>query len=142
MSLPIRLLLGAACVISLLAIFVYQQFDVSPYLPGEFSRIEKFLLNRTIRFVINDILAMGLLYAIFPFRQYMMFAVIVQILGLVLFLIPYFILKLYLPSYNGPLINFLHRIILNPIIMLLLIPAFYYQRMLEKKSFDDRSQEH
>ncbi|MFN4947014.1 MAG: exosortase F system-associated membrane protein, partial [Chryseotalea sp.] len=82
----------------------------------------------TARFIANDFLAIGLVYALFPERKYVLFAFWVQLAGLVFLLLPYFLLKLHYPSYNGPLINFLHRIILNPTLILLIIPAFYWQK--------------
>jgi exosortase F-associated protein len=90
--------------------------------------VHRFLINRTIRFLANDFLMVGLIYALFRERKYVVFALWVQIAGLVFFLIPYFILKLRFPMYNGPLISYLHRLIMNPTLLLLLIPAFYYQR--------------
>ena len=45
----------------------------------------------------------------------------------------YFIIKLNYPAYNGPMINYLHRLIINPTLLLLLIPAFYYQKTVAKK---------
>jgi exosortase F-associated protein len=94
----------------------------------ELASVGKFIFNRTIRFLLNDVLAIGLLYALFRERKYVLFAIGVQIFGLFFVLIPYFIIKLGSPSYNGPLINFIHRLILNPLLILLLIPAFYYQK--------------
>jgi hypothetical protein len=42
--------------------------------------------------------------------------------------VPYVILKLNYPSYNGPMINFLHRLILNPLLIYLLVFFFWYQK--------------
>lgn len=88
----------------------------------------RFILNRSIRFVLNDVLAIGLIFALFYERKYVIFAMVAQLMGMFLFLIPYFILKVNYPGYNGPLISFLHRLILNPTLLLLLIPAFYFQK--------------
>lgn len=113
----------------LVAVFIFQGFNAAGFLGAEASGITKFILNRTIRFLLNDLFAIGLIYALFAARKYVMFAIWVQVVGVFLFLIPYFILKLNFPSYNGPLINYLHRLILNPTLLMLLIPAFYYQRL-------------
>jgi exosortase F-associated protein len=95
--------------------------------------INIFLLNKTIRYFLNDFFMIGLIYSIFNNRNYVVFAVYVQIAGVILFLLPYFILKLNYPGYNGPLLSFLHRLIVNPLLMLLLIPAFIYQQKKEIK---------
>lgn len=123
-----RIAIGILCFLGLLSVFLFQRVDVAGALGAGNTGIAKFLVNRTIRFLVNDALAIGLIYALFATRKYVMFAIYVQLFGVVAFLIPYFILKLYFPAYNGPYLNFLHRLILNPTLLLLLIPAFYYQK--------------
>jgi len=110
----------------MIAIFLFQKYNVAGLL-GLQDPYSVFAVNRSIRFVLNDLFAIGLIYALFANRQYVWFAFVVQLAGMVLFLLPYLCLKYYLPHYNGPLINFLHRLILNPVLLFLLIPAFYYQ---------------
>ena len=122
-----RVVVGLCCMGGLVAVFLFQRFDIAGLMGIEAS-INRFLMNRTIRFLLNDALTIGLIYALFVERKYVIFAIYVQLAGVVLFLLPYFILKIYFPSYNGPLISFLHRLIVNPTLLLLLIPAFYYQR--------------
>jgi exosortase F-associated protein len=114
----------------LLTVFLFQRTDAAHFVGIGGSEILRFLFNRTIRFILNDIFAIGLIYALFPQRKYIIFALWVQLAGIVFILAPYFIMKLYFPTYNGPLLSFLHRLILNPILLLLLIPSFYYQRKL------------
>jgi exosortase F-associated protein len=126
-----RIIIGGICVIGLLCVFLFQRWDVGA-LMGIDSAINRFLINRTIRFLSNDAFTIGLIYALFVERKYVIFALYVQLVGLIVFLIPYFILKLYYPTYNGPLINYLHRLILNPTLLMLLIPAFYYQKKIKR----------
>jgi exosortase F-associated protein len=128
---PARIMIGILSIAGLVTVFLFQQFDVAGLI-GVHEKASRFFINRTIRFLLNDALALSLIYALFKERKYVVFALYVQIAGTFLFLVPYFILKLYLPRYNGPLISFLHRIILNPTLLMLLIPAFYYQRQMEK----------
>lgn len=127
-----RIAAGAIAVAGLLLFFLFQHIDLAMILFGTDKPIVKFLINRSFRFLINDFLAIVLIYALFGQRKYVLFALWVQLAGLILLLLPYFMLKVYFPSYNGPLISFLHRIVLNPTLMLLLIPAFYYQEKLVK----------
>jgi exosortase F-associated protein len=127
----VRIVVGVFSVIGLIAVFLFQRIDVAGFMGVEESLINKFLINRTIRFLLNDAFAIGLIYSLFAERKYVMFSIYVQLAGVILFLIPYFILKIYFPSYNGPLISFLHRLILNPTLLMLLIAAFYYQRRRE-----------
>ena len=129
-----RIVVGFACVLALLLIFLFQRVDVAGVLNLASASIDKFLINRSIRFLLNDFFAIGLIYALFGERKYVVFAIWVQVVGMVLFLFPYFVLKIYFPRYNGPLISFLHRLILNPTLLLLLIPALYYQRRMGRGS--------
>ena len=125
-----RIAIGVLCCLGLLMVFLFQRVDVAAAIGVDNTGIARFLVNRTIRFLVNDAFAIGLIYALFATRKYVMFAIYVQVFGVVAFLIPYFILKVYYPSYNGPYLNFLHRLILNPTLLLLLIPAFYYQKFV------------
>ena len=113
----LRVGVGLFCVAGLVAVFLFQRWDIAGLLGIE-TNIYKFIFNRTIRFLLNDALTIGLIYALFVERKYVIFAVYVQIAGVVLFLLPYFVLKVYFPSYNGPLISFLHRLIVNPTLLL------------------------
>jgi exosortase F-associated protein len=122
-----RIFIGVFSVAGLVLIFLFQRVDVATSLGVE-SGMWKFIVNRSIRFILNDVLAILLIYALFVERKYVLFAVGVQVFGMVFVLIPYFLLKFQLPGYNGPLISFLHRLVLNPTLILLLIPAFYYQK--------------
>lgn len=126
-----RTALVILAVLGLLAVFLFQQVDLATML-GIKHNSTRFMVNRTIRFVLNDTLTILLIYGLFFERKYVVFAIWVQVFGLVFVLIPYFMIKLYYPSYNGPLISFLHRLILNPTLLILLIPAFYYQRIKVK----------
>ena len=123
-----RIAWGAFSVAGLMAVFLLQRVDVAAWVGFGDSKLSHFLFNRTLRFLLNDALTIGLIYALFEERKYVIFSVYVQLIGLVFFLLPYFVLKVYFPSYNGPLISFLHRLVLNPILLMLLIPAFYYQK--------------
>jgi exosortase F-associated protein len=123
-----RWLLGVTCLLGLVAIFLSQHVDWASKLIYFSNVSHRFLWNRTIRFLLNDLFAIGLLYALFPEKKYVVFAFWVQAAGFIFLLLPYFFLKVQFPRYNGPLINFLHRIVLNPTLLLLLIPAFYWQK--------------
>lgn len=128
LSIRARRIVGGVGVCGLLIIFLFQNMNVAALVLPDAKPITHFLINRSIRFFLNDLFAILLIYALFPVRNYVVFALWTQLVGTVFVLLPYFILKLNFPAYNGPLLSFLHRLILNPTLILLLIPAFYYQR--------------
>ena len=123
----LRIIIGVFGALGLVSVFLFQRLDIAALFDVTLP-INRFLINRTIRFLLNDAFALALIYALFPERKYVIFSLYVQVAGVILFLLPYFALKIYFPSYNGPLISFLHRLILNPTLLMLLIPAFYYQK--------------
>jgi exosortase F-associated protein len=124
--------MAVLAVAGLITVFLLQHVDIADKLFNAQHGIARFLINKTVRFFLNDLLALLLIYSLFPQRKFLLFSIWVQVAGFVLFLVPYFILKINHPEYNGPLINFLHRLILNPTLLLLLIPAFYYQKRMER----------
>src|SRR5260221_13264242 len=130
----VRWVVASVSVIGLICVFVFQQFNFSSLVLPHGKPFSLFLINRTTRFFLNDGLAIALIWALFYKKQYVVFSLWVQLVGMCFILIPYFILKSYFPSYNGPLLSFLHRLILNPTLLLLLIPAFYYQMRTSKNS--------
>ena len=137
-SAVIRWLVGAGCIAGLTIVFLFQRVDLAGALDVSAVPVYKFVFNRTIRFFANDLLTLGLIYALFQERKYILFAIYVQIAGVVFFLIPYFILKLHWPKYNGPLLSFLHRLVMNPTVLLLLIPAFYFQKKAVDSGADSK----
>ena len=124
----LRVVVALLSIAGMVLVFLFQRIDVASMMGIGEPAIYRFLVNRTIRFLLNDAFAIGLIYALFEERKYVIFSLYVQVAGIVLFLLPYFVLKIYFPAYNGPMISFLHRLVLNPTLLMLLIPAFYYQK--------------
>jgi exosortase F-associated protein len=136
-----RTLLALLSTGALLLIFVLQRFHYGFFvmdLLGMSTQVnpEKGLalvLNKLFRFLLNDFFALLLLYAIFYERKYVLFGLMVQVFGLVVFLIPY----LYLATqydFPRPLTSYLHRIVMNPTLLMLLIPTLLYQRSRQQSS--------
>ena len=67
-----RVILGSLCLCGLAAVFLFQRIDVAGFLGFE-TFINKFLVNRTFRFLLNDAFAIGLIYALFQERKYVVF---------------------------------------------------------------------
>jgi exosortase F-associated protein len=122
----LRICIGIVCCAGLAGVFLFQRMNIAGLVGINNSQAE-FFFNRSVRFFLNDFLAIGLIYALFAKRKYVIFSLWVQVAGVVLLLLPYFCLKVFFPGYNGPLISFLHRLILNPTLLMLLIPLFYRQ---------------
>lgn len=127
-----RLVLAIFAVLILLAMYLLQRLNYSEIIFDQtVSGNTQFVINRLIRFIINDLAVILLIYSLFKDRNLVKIAFIIQVLELTIILPIYFYTKLSLegPSeISSPLLSFIHRIVVNPIIMLLLIPAFWYQK--------------
>ena len=123
-QLSFRLVLGVGSALGLISVYLFQDLGIgAELLPSDPDW--RFISVKSFRFFLNDLLAIGLIWSIFPGRGYLLAAIAVQLFGLIFILIPYFILKIGFGFGNGPLISFMHRLILNPTLLLLLIPAFW-----------------
>lgn len=91
-----------------------------------------FIFNRTIRLIINDGACMLLIWSLFGQMKYLKAAFIVFLIELFILLPLYFVIKLNLEGaseISSPLLSQIHRIIVNPLLMLILILGFYYQKV-------------
>lgn len=124
---PLRYTLIGLSLVGLLLVFLFQRFNYAQLLGLDYNSTWRFIVNRTIRFLINDNLMILFIYALFYERKYVKFALWVELAGFLFLLVPYMLLRFLSPIDDAMYISFLHRLIVNPTLMLLLIPALYLQ---------------
>jgi exosortase F-associated protein len=135
---PRRVVCSGLALAGLGVVFLFQEVDVvhsvfhfqaHPYI--------HFAAKKTVRLVMNDSLMLLFIYAWFNETKVTQTAWRLQLVD-TFFLLPlYLVLKLSLEGdseLSSPLLSQLHRLIVNPTIMILLIPAVYYQRIRRNKS--------
>lgn len=131
-KLVIRILSFFISLVALIFIYLFQEFNYGAALGNllEISASETtfWVISKLIRFFLNDGFAILMIFALFEEKKYVVFAFLVQILGFIFFLIPYLILSLSFSFQHEASLSYLHRIIMNPTLLMLLIPAFYYQK--------------
>ncbi len=131
----IKLMVG---ILGLVSVYVLQRklFYVLPFQielgPQVYDRDSidtwSFILSKVIRFVLNDFFAILIINALFPAKKYLRFAVLVFFLGFLILLPAYLILFLGYFEESFTYINHIHRLVMNPVLMMILIPAFYLQQ--------------
>jgi len=132
------LISGALLVLAL--VFVFQRFNYavafSSCLP-QALQVENpytiFIINKTIRLVLNDTACLVLIMVWFKQRQYLTLAFYLFLIEVLILLPLYFIIKLSLEGdteLSSPLLSQVHRLIVNPLLMFILIIAFYYQKII------------
>lgn len=123
---------GIALVAGLAMVYVFQNVDYFAGLTGMNNHANlAFAFNRTLRLVVNDSLCMGLIYLLFRDRKFVRLGFKVFLLELFIILPAYLIIKLELegPSeISSPLLSPVHRMIVNPLLMIILIIGLWLQR--------------
>jgi len=99
---------------------------------SDFKQVESipFIVNKLGRYLLNDLFTIAIIYGLFYEKKYLRFAFLVLLFGLIVLLPSYLFLYLAKPVGFSSLLSHLHRIVLNPVLMMLLIPAYFYQRRI------------
>ena len=136
------LFLIATSLLLLTIVYVFQQWDYLNFMAGVFGAstgfgpTAAFIFNKTFRLIMNDALCFLLIYALFREKRYLKVAFLVFCFELFLMLPLYLTVKLSLEGsseISSPLLSQIHRLVVNPMLMLILIVAFYYQRFWVKE---------
>ncbi len=96
-----------------------------------------FIARKVFRVLLNDLFMLIFISAWFKDRRVTKLAIAIQLIDGLILLPTYLAIKLWMegPSeISAPLLSQFHRIIVNPILMILLIPATYFQRISNKTS--------
>lgn len=135
--------IGGALLV-LVLVFVFQRFNyavaLTSFLPEGLQITQPntvFIVNKTIRLVLNDVACMVLIYAWFKERKYLTLSFYLFLVEVFLLLPVYFIVKLTLEGdseISSPLLSQIHRLIVNPLLMFLLMVGFVYQRVRTKNA--------
>jgi len=116
----------------LVLVYVFQQVNyLRLFFSGEVSANAVFIFNKTFRLVINDLLCVILILGLFEERKFMKMAFLVFVFELVVVLPLYFWIKLKTEGdseISSPLLSQIHRLVVNPMLMFILMAGFYYQK--------------
>lgn len=136
LSLAVRVLLVVLGVTILVIVYLFQRTGFFVLSGQDFGPNTVFILNRYIRLTLNDIACLLVIYAFFREGNYIKLAFWVFLLEFFIFLPLYLTIKLNLegPSeISSPLLSQVHRLFVNPMLMILLMGGFLYQKHVIKK---------
>jgi exosortase F-associated protein len=94
-----------------------------------------FTINKASRMIVNDTACFVLIYLFFEEKKYLQLAFLVFLIELLIVLPVYLAIKLSLEGdseISSPLLSQIHRLIVNPTLMILLMLAFFYQKYRKK----------
>ncbi|MBX2916316.1 MAG: hypothetical protein KF856_13680 [Cyclobacteriaceae bacterium] len=139
----IRYLQIAVAAIGLLIIFLLQRYSYAAAwntLVPQLLKIDNtnliFVFNKTLRLIFNDLLCMQLIWSLFQHRKYLKLAFFLFLVELVIVLPIYFLIKLSVEGateISSPLLSQVHRMVVNPLLMFLLIAGIVYQRAIHSQ---------
>lgn len=125
----------AAAIGGLAFIFLFQSIDVLSFCRScSFHPYTHFVVKKSLRVILNDTCMLLLIHALFRDPAVTRLAWYIQLVDTLILLPLYLFVKLYFEGdseISSPLLSQLHRLIVNPTLMVLLIPAVYYQRSRE-----------
>ncbi len=143
MNKVLRILVAGCCLFGLIYIrFRESELFYDPlinYFHGEYQNNPlpeisqwKLFVHLLLRYILNTLLSMGILWAIFLETQILKFSsLIYTIVGLLLMLMLYFLVQIFDPkSYLS--LFYVRRFLIQPLILFLLIPAFFYARKVNR----------
>jgi len=125
-----RLWLMAIAIVGLAMVYLFQNADILN-ICGSCTFHPYTHLKKIVRVLLNDTFMLLFIHALFRDQSVTRLAFYIQMIDTLVLLPVYLIIKL---TYEGdaelsmPLLSQLHRLIVNPTLMVLLIPAVYYQR--------------
>ena len=102
------------------------------HLPFPKINIIKLYFSLGMRFYLNSVISLLLLYVIFKDRKIVKFtAFIYMVLGSLL-LIGFMFVLTFFAEENKMMLFYIRRFLIQPIFILLFIPAFYYQKQIKQ----------
>jgi exosortase F-associated protein len=129
----VKIALISVAVAILVMVYIFQRVDLVGALSGPTGILNPyvtFIVNRVIRLIVNDLACLLVIYVLFRGKRYLSLAWRVFLLELFILLPAYLAIKLSMegPSeISSPLLSHVHRLIVNPTLMLLLMAGFLYQ---------------
>ncbi|MGJ8550974.1 exosortase F system-associated membrane protein [Winogradskyella wichelsiae] len=99
------------------------------YLDNPRREIAKLILFTTLRFLLNTLISLGILFVVFRDAGIIKFSMLIYSIAYVLLLIPfvYFVIN---PNQDDYYLFFnIRRFLIQPIGIILLLPAFYYYKL-------------
>lgn len=115
-------------------VYIFQRINMAVLL-GDFHPNVNFVINRTTRLILNDLACFLIIFALFRKGKYLKIAFWLFLVELLIILPAYLAVKLTLEGdseISSPLLSQVHRLIVNPMLMMLLIAGFIYQDFFKR----------
>jgi len=109
----------------------YLMFFENDYLYIDSPRREvlKVVLNTTLRYVLNTVISLAILYVFFKDKSIIKFSAIIYLIAFIILILAYLYFVINPKQDDYYLFFNIRRFLIQPIIIILLLPAFYYHKI-------------
>lgn len=105
------------------------------YFKGDFNQMPlpefdvfRLILNLVFRYGLNMLISLGLIYVIFKDWMMIQFSFFLYLIAFFVLVITFFLVINFYGAENNFLLFYVRRFLIQPIFVLLFIPAFYFQK--------------
>jgi exosortase F-associated protein len=109
----------------------YLLFFKSDYLTMDFPNREifKLTLYTTLRFVLNTIISLGIIYLFFKDKSMVKFSILIYVVAYFILLVFFLYFVIHPRQEDYYLFFNFRRFLIQPIFLILFVPAFYYYKL-------------
>ena len=93
----------------------------------------KLFFSLLLRYVLNSIVSLAIIQVLFKDFLLTKFASVLYLIFFIILIIAFFVILTFSAEANNLLLFYVRRFLIQPLFVLLFVPAFYYQKQLEKK---------
>jgi len=103
------------------------------YLSLDFPKFDALtlFLSMAMRFGLNTVFSLAIIYCLFKDWGMIKFAGVLYLFFFLLLITAFFLLVLYTDHYDNFILFYVRRFIIQPLLLFLFIPAFYYQKQIK-----------
>jgi len=94
----------------------------------------KLFLSLSSRYFLNTFISLGIIYVLFRDAQLAKFSAVLYGLFFIVLIAAFFALVAFTGHENNFVIFYVRRFLIQPLFVLLFVPAFYYQRRMAKNN--------
>ncbi|KFF15453.1 exosortase F system-associated membrane protein [Flavobacterium hydatis] len=107
---------------------VYFETDYKELPLPEFNSIQLFF-GLLFRYFLNTIISLGIIYVLFKEIELVKFASVLYVMFFLVLIIAFYCVIYFYGNQNNLILFYIRRFLIQPILILLFVPGFYYQKI-------------
>jgi len=107
------------------------------YKPVPYINLGLLLANIFVRYILNTAVSIGIIYVLFKDVKLVWFALKIYVIAFIFFSLCLIAILKFNQENNYLLLFYVRRFLIHPILVLLLIPAFYFQKLKSSKNLNN-----